>query len=86
MCRPMMNTEGVLWMAQRALVLQLLRDDHVERWARAELERGADDLDALTISDALALLEADGVVVLDGESVSASRCARRLDALGLVGI
>jgi len=37
-------------------------------------------------ADALARLEAEGVVILDGEYVRASACARRMDSLGLVSI
>jgi hypothetical protein len=70
----------------RAIVLQVLREGRPERWPRAALEIEVSGVDALTVSNALARLEADGVVVLDRESVCASRCARRLDALGLIGL
>jgi hypothetical protein len=72
--------------AERAIVLQTLRDDHPQRWTRVDLEIEVGRVDPLTVSDALALLEADGVVIVDGESVCASACARRLDLLGLVSI
>jgi hypothetical protein len=71
---------------ERAIVLQVLRDDHPERWTRAELEAEVFDFGALTISEALTRLEAEGAVILDGENVEASQCARRLDALELVSI
>lgn len=77
-------TEDVV--AQRAIVLQVLRPDHVEPWTRAELESEIYDIEPLAISDALALLDADGVVNVAGEEVRASRAARRLDALGMVSI
>lgn len=70
--------------AQRAIVLQLLRDDHPERWSRAELEREVSNIEPLDISDALARLNADGVVELEGEHAQASACARYLDALELI--
>lgn len=73
-------------LAQRAIVFQVLRDDHPEKWMRVEFEQRASDIDPLTVSDALATLEAEGVVILDGEHVEASRCARHLDALGVIGI
>jgi DNA-binding HxlR family transcriptional regulator len=73
-------------LAQRAIVLQVLRDDHPEKWMRVELEQSASDIEPLTVSDALAKLETEGVVILDGETVTASRCARHLDALGLIGV
>jgi DNA-binding HxlR family transcriptional regulator len=72
--------------AQRAIVLQVLRQDHVEPWTRAELESEIYDIEPLTISDALAALDADGVVDIAGEQVRASRAAWRLDALGMVSI
>ena len=72
--------------AQRAIVLQLLRDDHPERWSRAELEREVSNIKPLDISDALAQLNAEGVVVLEAEQVQASACARYLDALELICI
>jgi hypothetical protein len=71
---------------ERAIVLQVLRDDHPERWTRAELEAEVSDFDPLTVNEALTRLEAEGVVILDGENVEASRCARRMDALELVSI
>ncbi len=71
---------------ERAIVLQVLRDDHPERWTRAELEAEVFDFDPLTVNEALTRLEAEGVVILDGENVEASRCARRMDALELVSI
>jgi hypothetical protein len=77
---PAISTGGVSCPVDRAIVLQVLRDDHPERWPRAGLEVEVSELDA--VSDALARLEAEGVVVLYGESVSTSRCARRLDAPG----
>ncbi len=74
------------WIAERVIVVQVLRDDHSEQWTRAELETALDDIDPLTVSDALALLAADGVVVIDGENVEASPSARRMDHLSLVAI
>jgi hypothetical protein len=72
--------------AERAIVLQVLRDDHDERWSRAELEQEIYDVEPLVISDALERLKEESVVHLSGEHVWASRCARHLDALGMVSI
>jgi DNA-binding HxlR family transcriptional regulator len=72
--------------AERAIVFQVLRDDHPERWSRAELERAITTITPLAISDALEQLHAEGVVDLDGEQVKASGCARYLDALELICI
>jgi hypothetical protein len=68
---------------QRAIVLQLLRDDHDLQWTQQELrdEIGTDDLDA-----ALELLRSEGCVVLDGEQVRASTSVCRLDELELLAI
>jgi DNA-binding HxlR family transcriptional regulator len=72
--------------AERTIVLQLLRDDHDERWPRTELEAELDNVEPLTLSDAIAGLERHGVVVVQGEHVVASPCARHLDELGLIAI
>ncbi len=40
----------------------------------------------MIVNDALALLAGAGVVVVDGEIIQASPCARRLDTLGLLSI
>lgn len=72
--------------AERAIVLQLLRDDRDEQWSRAELEAELDNVEPLALSDAIAGLERHGVVVVQGEHVVASRCARQLDELGLIAI
>jgi hypothetical protein len=71
---------------ERAIILQLLRDDHGERWSRAELEAEADDVEPSVLSSAIAHLERQGVVVAHGEHVVASPCARRLDELELIGV
>jgi hypothetical protein len=73
-------------MAQRMIVLQVLRDDHPEQWTRAELEQESPDLDPRAMHDGLARLAAEGVVILDGEAVMASPCVRRMDALELIGV
>jgi len=71
---------------ERAIILQLLRDDHDERWSGAELEAEVDDVPPSVLSSAIAHLERQGVVVAHGEHVVASPCARCLDELGLVGV
>jgi hypothetical protein len=72
--------------AERAIVLQVLRDDHAERWSRAELEREIYDVEPLALGDALERLREEGVVEVRGEDLWASRCARHLDAIGMVSI
>jgi len=76
-----------LWMIQRAIMLQLLRDDHDPLWARGELEAEVSDFGPRLLKVALELLEGDCCIVLDGEEgVRASTCAHRLDELELVSI
>jgi hypothetical protein len=72
--------------AERAVVLQVLRDDREERWSRAELEREIYDIEPLAVNEALERLCEEGILHLSGEFVWASRCARHLDALGMVSI
>ena len=74
------------WTIERAIVLQVLRDDHDERWPRAELGRELGDFEPAILELALERLECEGVLCLDGSDVRASRAARRLDALDLVGL
>jgi hypothetical protein len=71
---------------ERANILQFLRDDHGERWSRAELEVEISNVEPLDIGNALARLDRDGIVQISGESVGASRAVRRLDELGLIAI
>ena len=70
---------------QRAIVLQLLRDDRSERWSRAELELELGG-DAHAVGEALERLAAHGVLCASGQDVWASRPVRRLDELGLIGL
>lgn len=72
--------------AQRAVVLQLLRDDHAERWSRAELECELADIPLLVIDRAVVSLAESEVVQACGNTLSASRCCRHLDALGLLSV
>jgi hypothetical protein len=73
-------------MAQRAIVQQVLRNDHRERWSRQQLERTLADITPEAISDAIVRLEASGVIHCLDEFIGASRCARHLDALGLIAV
>jgi DNA-binding HxlR family transcriptional regulator len=77
---------GDLWMVERAIVLQILRDDHEERWARAELAQEIPDFEPAVLDEALAELEQDGVLRREERAVCASRAARRLDELELISI
>lgn len=72
--------------AERAIVMQVLRDDHHEHWTRTELEDAASDYKSSAISEALRRLGAEEVVLLEGDQIRASRCARYLDTLDLLAI
>jgi hypothetical protein len=70
---------------ERAIVLQLLRDDHEQRWPREELLAGIGGEEP-ALERALSRLVADGVLCADETHVWASRAAQRIDELGLIGI
>lgn len=75
------------WMAERAIMLQVLRADHDWRWTLQELQAEVDDLDPSTLQAALERLKRHGLVVTCGEEwVGASRAGLHLDAIGMVGI
>jgi hypothetical protein len=83
-----MQPKSSEWMAQRAVVLQVLRDDHPERWTQVGLERQLSDFLPEEVEAAVEDLAAEGVLSIndDDETIRASRCARHLDALELVSI
>jgi hypothetical protein len=70
---------------ERAIVLQLLGGDREQRWSSARLETELGAAPAV-LDAALRRLERDGVLSLAEGEVWASRAARRLDELGLIGI
>jgi hypothetical protein len=71
---------------QRAIIHQLLRDDHTERWTPKQLQRALSDIPPETIDEAVAELEEAGVAWRLDDYVGVSRCARHLFALDLIGI
>jgi hypothetical protein len=71
---------------ERAVVLQLLRDDHERRWPRTELERKLADIEQDVFDGALSRLAATGVVSMEDDAVWASDAVRRLDELELIGV
>jgi DNA-binding HxlR family transcriptional regulator len=77
---------GPLAGTENLVLLQVLRDDHSERWTREELRRELVNIDPEAIDESLKAMEAAGVVVLDGDHVEPSRCARWFDAHYLVTI
>jgi hypothetical protein len=73
-------------LAQRAVVLQALRDDHPGQWTQAALQHEVFDIDPDAISGALIVLTDQGVMVREAQRFRASRCARHLDGLGLISV
>ena len=69
-------------MAEQAIMMLLLSGGHAGIWTRAEieLEVGSSPLD---VQDALAALHGSGLVHLEGEFVSPTRAAQRMDELEL---
>jgi hypothetical protein len=69
-------------------MLQLLQppEDNRELWTWAELRKQISDIDPASVDAELARLAGAGAVVVDGERLKASACARCLDALGLIGV
>ena len=71
---------------ERAVVLQLLRDDHARSWSRAELGRKLADVEQDVLDDAVASLAATGVVRTEDDALWASDAVRCLDELELIGV
>lgn len=69
---------------RRAVILQTLRDDHTDDWTQSELEQTLDTTGEALI-DALVDLEVSNVIDCADGVISASSCAKCLDALGLIG-
>ena len=74
------------WWTERVIVMQLLRDDRMERWKVAELAHEIGDFEPALLERALGRLEQEQVVQRAGSEIWASRAALRLDELGLIGI
>ena len=77
-------------MLERAIVLQLLRDDHERTWSRVrltiELRADGAEIDREAIDEAVRRLEREGVLGATEREVWASSAARRLDELELIGV
>jgi hypothetical protein len=71
---------------ERAIVLLLLSDNHGARCSRAELSAALGDFEPSTLAAALGHLQDCGVLLVESDMILASPCARRLDALELIGI
>lgn len=77
---------GDSWKVERAVVLQILRDDHAQRWTQAELASEISDFEVDAVEEALARLQRDGVLHREGADVWASCATCRLDELELISI
>lgn len=71
---------------ERAVVLQALEDAHHDGLLRAELMAELGDANPIAIRTALTRLEEEGVVECAGETVRASRAARRLSDLDMIAV
>lgn len=74
------------WLAERAVVLQVLRDDRDERWSRAVLADELADVERVVFERALARLEAEEILDVDACDVRAARAVRHLDELELIAV
>jgi hypothetical protein len=73
-------------LVHRAVILALLRDDRDERWHVADLQAEIRDAEPTTLARVLEDLEHHGLVVSLDDWVLASRSARHLDELELIGV
>jgi hypothetical protein len=75
---------------ERAIVLQLLRDDRERMWSRlqlrTELEAGRSEVGEDAMEEALRRLSGEGVLCLSEEAIWASNAAQALDELGLISV
>jgi hypothetical protein len=72
--------------AERLLVLALLRRDHVERWSRAELEDELAGIPAHVTASALRGVTSRGMAALERSGAWAAEPTRALDELDMICI
>jgi hypothetical protein len=72
--------------AERAIVLQLTRDDHAGQWTRRDLHAEIADVEPRVIDRALERLRDAGAVQISRGRACASPGIRCLDGLGMVSI
>jgi hypothetical protein len=70
--------------AQRLVVLQVLRDDHEERWSGCELADVLADVEAEALANAIAALTREGVLCAEGDVLWASPALVRVSELELI--
>jgi hypothetical protein len=71
---------------ERAIILQLLRDDHERMWSREQLSAELAVDRSEVIEEVLGRLEKEGVIGCTDQAIWASSAACRLDELGLIGV
>jgi hypothetical protein len=71
---------------ERAIILQLLRDDCERMWSRAQLRAELKAGRSGAVEEALRRLAGEGVLVVSEEAAWASSAARALDELGLISV
>lgn len=57
-----------------------------EELTGVRLEDAVSDIEPQAVQAALTILAGEDVVIVDGEHVRASRCARHLDSLNLISV
>lgn len=75
-----------VWIVERAIVLQVLRDDRGAHWSRMALAREISVGEPALIELALARLRREGVLVSAAPGVCAASATRRLDELELIAV
>jgi len=73
-------------MLDRAILSELLGNDHDPLWFRAELEREISHVELVDLRGALDRLKDAGAVCVTGELVCASRCVLHLQGMGVLTI
>lgn len=72
--------------AERAILFQLLRDDHAECWARADLEEALTGIPLADLAAGLDRLRRHGIAQRSNGHVWATCGAHYLDSLGVISI
>lgn len=75
-----------LWAVERAIVLQVLRDDRDAHWSRMALVREISDCEPALIDQALTRLRREGILMSASTRVCAAPATRRLDELELIAL
>jgi len=70
--------------AQRAIVLVLISEDHDPRWTRTEIERELYDVQPAVVDDAIERLAEGGVAHRSEQHLWASQPIQHLNTLGMI--